>query len=382
MAELQASAGPERVGHWLYPLSGTGRRFTTATGSFAAEYRKLRNAALSGAVREGSGPFERGFLTVANGDLLWLHDPVGIVGLARVIAHSGRPSPTVTFRVERGPTRVLVQDPVPASLLRRWLRSSPRQPVELSHDNILTEGLVWWLDQLDARDRHRLEPIDVPTLREVAMRHRDRLDDATVAATVRALRSRDLAVGLPTGKTRAADVVARNGDRLVVCRIVREFGDRGRRTVLESLGGLAWYGRSLADAAPRLGLRPDLWLVFTQAPSDDLVRFLEDEGRSVAWQEGAELRLSAATMQRWPLSKAQTRPASSPSARHPRPRLVIAEPPAPREDAEGDDGHGAWAEHPGALDDHDHDHRALGIPSVLRKPRDPSGSDALHRESG
>ncbi len=329
MTELEVApdphraAGPERVGQWLYPLSGTGRRFTTTTGSFTPDHRKLRNVALAGTVREGTGPFERGFLTVADGDLLWLHDPVGIVGLARVVSHSGRPSPSVTFRFERGPTRVLVQDPVPMALLRRWLQSLPRQPVELSHDHVLTEGLQWWLEQLDGRDRHRLSPIGVPTLREVAARQRDRLDDPTVAATVRALRARDLAVGLPTGKARVADVVARNGERLVIARVVRDAGERGRRTVLESLGQLAWYGRCLADEAPKLGLQPDLWLIFTQPPSDDLGRFLEDEGRSVAWREGAELHLSAATAQRWPLPTTHVVSGTSPP-RDARPRLVLA----------------------------------------------------------
>lgn len=370
------------MGHWLYPLSGTGRRLTTSTGSFAADHRKLRSAALAGTIREGSGPFDRGFLTVATGDLLWLHDPVGIVGLARVIEHSGRPTPSVTFRVERAPTRVLVQDPVPTALLRRWLRSSPRQPVELSHDHVLTEGLHWWLAQLDARDQHRLGPIGVSSLREVAIRHRDRLDDATVAATVRAFRSRDLAVGLPTGKGRVADLVARNGDRLAIARVVREAGDRGRRAVLESLGNLSWYARTLVGEAPELGLRPDLWLVFTQSPAEDLVRFLEDDGRSVAWQEGAELRLSAATVERWPLPRAITPRA----ARPPKPRLVVAPAPTARDDAvdgdaaEDDSGsHSAWADHLGDLDDRDHE---LGIPSVLVKPREGSDAHPLHRQSG
>jgi hypothetical protein len=377
VAELQGSA-PERVGQWLYPLSGPGRRFTTSTGSFAADHRKLRSAALAGTVRDGSGPFDRGFLTVADGDRLWLHDPVGIVGLARVTSHTGRPAPSVTFRVERAATRVLAQDPVPTALLRRWLRSSPRQPIELSHDHVLTEGLEWWLDQLDTRDRHRLEPLGISSLREIAARHRDRLDDPTVAATVRAFRARDLAVGLPTGKARVADLVARNGNGLAIARIVHQSGDRGRRVVLDSLGGLSWYARSLAAEAPELGLRPDLWFVFSQTPDDDLARFLEDEGRSVAWLEGTELHLGTATSVQWPLPRSVVVPREQPS----KPRLVVApvaKPPS-RAKTEDDSGsHSAWADHLVQLDDLDHER---GVSSVRVQPRDESDAHSQHRRSG
>lgn len=295
---------------WLYPiLDGTGRSFRGKDARCPARYPDYRRALLGRRIDRGEGPLEAGFRSMRVGDVLWLyagHD-VGVVGRGTVRTVEGRPEPRITFTLDRVASRVLAQDPVPGSLARRGVPGAVHGPTPLAAHPEVGEGFAWWIEHLDDRDRRRLEPIRVPSLRQFVAGQPGLLDDPGLATLVRTLRSHDLGVGICAEPGQGLFTVGIDGDLLVVGQVLKT----GRATqpapaVLRAVGTLAWCGWALAERAPKLDLQPHSWLVFKSAPSADLLRFLEDGEHSVTWVQGNQVDLGPRTRLRW-----QSRPRPS-----------------------------------------------------------------------
>jgi hypothetical protein len=206
--------------HWLYPIvDGTGRRFFgPANGGCGARYLDYRRALLAGQISRGEGPLESGFRSIRDGDVFWLYagSDLGVVGRARVSKLAGRPAPWVTFRLDRSASRVLAQDPLPGNLVRRGFSGAIDGPVPLADHPEVREGLEWWVEQLDERDRRRLGSIGVPPLRQALTRQPSLLNPSALAALARTLRSQDLAVGVTTEPDGVARIVGLSGSVLVI----------------------------------------------------------------------------------------------------------------------------------------------------------------------
>ncbi len=291
----------DRPREWLYPNHGGGWRLCHTDGSAVARSEPAwRAAALAGRLVHGSGPLEAGFLSLRTGDVLWLYesDERGVIGRAVVELVAGRPAPHIEFLVDRAATRVLALDPVPGSLVRRQLGTRIDVPIRLDPRAVVTEGLHWWLDHLGDRDAQRLAPFDVTPLRAASAQQRGLLCASPIAATARALRAHDFALGFPQGRLRIADLVGHDGETMVGVRVL----DAGRgafpRTALEAIGPLDWSTWSLAH-----GVDPPLavhcWLVCRGRPSGDLVRFMEDHGHSLAWSDDGRVEAGPRTRLRW-----------------------------------------------------------------------------------
>jgi hypothetical protein len=289
--------------HWVYPiLDGTGRRFSgPANAECRTRYTDYRRALLDGRITRGEGPLESGFRSMGEGDVLWLFAgvDVGVVGRARVSKLAGRPAPWVTFTLDRPASRVLAQDPVPGNLVRRGFASVIDGPVPLADHPEVYDGLGWWVDQLDERDRRRLEPIGVSSLRHALTREPSLLDPPALGALVRTLRSQDLAVGVSTEPDGVARIVGLNGKLLVMGLAVPGSQAAVPSDVIRSVGMLVWSGWSLAQHAPNLGLEPHLFLACKKAPSVELVRFLEDQHHLVLWVHGEQIDFGPRTRLRW-----------------------------------------------------------------------------------
>ena len=298
--------------HWVYPIvDGTGRRFSgPANADCRTRYADYRRALLDGQITRGEGPLESGFRSIREGDVLWLYAgvDVGVVGRAHVSKLAGRPAPWVTFTLDRPASRVLAQDPVPGNLVRRGFTSVMDGPVPLADHPEAYEGLQWWIDQLDERDRRRLRPIGVSSLRHTLTRQPSLLDQPALGALVRTLRSQDLAVGVATEPDGVARIVGLNGKLLVVGLAVPGSQAAVPRDVVRSVGMLVWSGWSLAQRAPTLGLEPHLFLACKKAPSVELVRFLEGQHHLVLWVHGAQVDFGLRTRLRWQSGLGATRP--------------------------------------------------------------------------
>lgn len=139
--------GTGRQQHWIYPIfDGSGRQFLGPGGArVRARYPDYRRALLAGRITRGEGPLESGFRSIREGDLLWLYadHEVGVVGRARVSKLTGRPAPWVTFTLDRPASRVLAQDPLTGSLLRRGFTGVIDGPAPLADHPQAREGLEW-----------------------------------------------------------------------------------------------------------------------------------------------------------------------------------------------------------------------------------------------
>ncbi len=294
-----ATLGVGHSRHWLYPVQhGMGRQFTGRVPLQDPAFGTYRSAILANEITGGTGPLESGFLTIQPDDVLWLYADPGIAGRATVRKVLGRPEPSVTFVLDRPGSKVLAQDPIPRELTRKRLPGSIDRLIPLAEHPEVLEGFEWWLGHLGQRDRHRLEPLGIPSLREVMSRRRT-LHDPTFGALIRTFRLHDLALGLPGPKDGTADLVARNGTTLIVAQVL----DLGRgavpRTLLDAIGPLTWCGWQLTGRAPELALEPLLWFACRQVPDPGVVRFLEDQGCMVSWHRGDDLELGPRTLTRW-----------------------------------------------------------------------------------
>ena len=298
--------------HWIYPVvDGTGRHFSGPGDTRCrARYPEYRRDLLGGRITRGAGPLESGFRSIRVGDILWLYAgvEVGVVGRAKVTKLAGRPAPWVQFTLDRPVSRILAQDPVPGTLIRRGFAGVIDGPVPLADHPDAFEGLQWWVDQLDERDRRRLEPIGVATWRQTLTRQPGLLDQAALGALARALRTQDLAVGVTTEPDGVARVVGLNGSTLVVGAAVPGSRAALPADVLRPLGTLAWSGWSLAQRAPKLDLEPHLFVACKSAPSVELVRFLEDQHHLVLWVHGAQVDFGPRTRLRWQSGLHASRP--------------------------------------------------------------------------
>jgi hypothetical protein len=295
---------------WLYPvLDDAGRRFAGPKGPMRGlDYADYRRAVLAGRIDRGSGALESGFRSMKTGDCLWLFldTGVGVIGRGTVVGLNGRPEPFVEFTLDRDESQILAQDPVSSELVHRSLRGVIEGPVPLAQHAELAGGLAWWIGGLGERDERWLEPIGVPPLRQVLARQPAVLNEPSLAALVRALRTRDLALGLVTVPDLGPAVVACDDGVLIVGRGVN--GGPGARPTqaLKSLGLLAWSAWSLAQPASGHKLEPVVWLACRTPPTADFVHFVEHLGHSISWVQNGQHEFGPRTRLRWqsPLGKA------------------------------------------------------------------------------
>jgi len=139
----------------------------------------------------------------------------------------------------------------------------------------------------------------VPSLRQVLQRDRALLTRSALAGLVRTLRTHDLALGVPTGRDAAADLIARNGHLLVLGRVVTTTRNGPPQEALDAVGPLTWQGWNLAERAAELQLEPHLWFACTKAPGGDAVRFLEAHDYSVSWVDRDRMEFGPRTRLRW-----------------------------------------------------------------------------------
>ncbi len=301
---------------WLYPIEDREAHFESRDRRVAGAFEEYRRAAMSGRLLRGEGPLEAGFRSIHEGDVFWLYagDEPGVVGRGVVREVIGRPEPRVRFRIDRRISRLLAQDPVPAALVRKSLVRPLNGPVSLLDHAALSHGFEWWLDQLDDRDRRRLAPLGVPSLRRVIARRPTLLADPSLAGAVRMLRSFDFAVGARIEGSTSACLLGFDEHQLVIVGLIK--GGRGavpEPAVLRTFASVAWRGWSLVDGSSSPA-ELHQWFVFQRPPHVQLVRFLEDSAHSVSWVQGGKVELGPRTRRRWRDPEALTRPLASEEA--------------------------------------------------------------------
>ena len=214
--------------------------------------------------------------------------------------------------------------------MRRSLTKVAHGPVSLVEHPGLTQGLDWWVEQLDDRDRRRLEAVGVPTLRRVIARQPSLLNDAGMAGMVRMLRSFDFAVGVRTQRTGPPYLIGLGERRLVVGCLVR--GGQGATPspgALRTFASVAWCGWSIVEQTPSLALELNQWFMFGRTPHPELVRFLEDGDHSVSWFQSGHMELGPRTRLRWLSPRPATRSEATRSAVAEPTAVIEIEPSAP-----------------------------------------------------
>ena len=242
---------------WLVPISRRTRFLDRSGRTITARFETVRAAALSGRLVSVAVEVRGALADVQERDTIWLfwsdHD-LGVMAVGRARPRPTRRSepPALGVTLDRARTRTLVVDPMPASLVHRWV-SDLRSGSRLDLRPRAFEAIRAWEHERAERDDGQLRPLGLASWRARAGQGSgDRpVDDAVLASVVPFLRSQDFAVGIAR-RDHATRLVARRNRDLLVVHGVAGAGSRPDRA--RAVGDVREHRWSVARTYPELRL--------------------------------------------------------------------------------------------------------------------------------
>jgi hypothetical protein len=294
------------VADWLVPVSRYSKYQRRSGRAISGRIDQLQAAALEGDLASVVCDLRGPLVDVRAGDRVWLYAhelETGVFGVGRAQRPTKPPRPTVTVAIERGRTRTLAIDPLPATTIRRWLPDLRQGAMLLDIRPRVLTALDAWEHERAERDLELLTPLGATPWRALSRRTTEHhiARDEVLAPIARLLRSQEFAVGVVAKKQQQqAWLVARRVRDVLVVDVERVRLNRGRDEGLAAIGALREYRWQVDRRAGDLRLRMRLWIAFTARPDEQLVTFLEDEDVLVSWQhEPGVAELSGRSKQRW-----------------------------------------------------------------------------------
>jgi hypothetical protein len=288
---------------WLVPISRRTRFLDRSGRAISPTLETVRQAGLSGRLTSVVVDVRGALADVEDRDTIWLlwteHD-LGILAVGRAEHRPPRRGERPSFKVtlDRTRTRTLVVDPMPATLVYRWITDlHSGQRLDLRPRAL--EAVQSWEHDRAERDEVLLRPLGLPSWRSrAAQGGRGRpIDDPLLASIVPFLRSQDFAVGVVL-RDRATRLVARRSRDLLVVHAVPGGASRPDRA--RAVGELREHRWSLQRAHADDRLEVWGWIAFAARPPTDALAFLEDEALVVTWrQSGGRVEMSERSKQRW-----------------------------------------------------------------------------------
>ena len=288
---------------WLVPLSRRTQFIDRSGGTLSRRFEVVRDAALAGHLRSVDVEVRGALADAEPGDTVWMlwseHD-VGVMAVGRVRrrrARHGEP-PELSVALDKARTRLLVIDPMPMVLVRRWIPDL-RGGARLDHRPRAFEAIQSWEHERGERDDALLAPLGLQSWRARAGRGTGArpVDDPALAAVVPFLRSQDFAVGVVTRDGGTRLVARRSRDLLVIHGVA---ADNTRPATYQAFGLVRAHRWSVERSHTDLHVRVWAWLVYPAKPAAELIGFLEDEGVLVTWRHaGGQVEMSDRSKQRW-----------------------------------------------------------------------------------
>jgi hypothetical protein len=290
---------------WLVVVSRHTRLLDRNKRALSQDFIAVRKAAIEGRLASLATEVRGELAEVSPGDTAWVFWPdgdVGVMGMGRVqpprARRGGPPQLLVTF--DRARTRVLAIDPLPASLVRRWLPDLRKSGSMLDVRPRALDSVRGWEQERATRDDALLRPLHAAPWRAAATRGTKRaVDNPVLASVVPFLRSQDFAVGVATRHAAPRIIARRSRDVLVVHAAGRSTRSRSEDAAA-AFGRLCEHRWSIERLSPDLHVQVRSWLAFTTRPPGDAVAFLEDQGVFVTWlQGGRRVEMTQRSRHRW-----------------------------------------------------------------------------------
>jgi len=292
---------------WLVVVSRHTRLLDRNKRALSQDFSAVRKAAIEGRLASLATEVRGELAEVSPGDTAWAFWPdgvVGVMGMGRVQpprARRGGP-PELIVAFDRARTRILAIDPLPASLVRRWLPDLRKSGSRLEVRSRALDSVRGWEHERANRDDTLLRPLHAAPWRAAATRGAKRaVDDPVLASVVPFLRSQDFAVGVATRHGAPRIIARRSRDVLVVHAAGRSTGSGSRsEDATAAFGRLCEHRWSIERSSPDLHAQVRSWLAFATRPPGDAVAFLEDEGVFVTWlQADGRVEMTTRSRHRW-----------------------------------------------------------------------------------
>lgn len=290
---------------WLVVVSRQTRLLDRNKRVLPRDFVAVRKAAIEGRLSSLATEVRGELAEVSPGDTAWAfwsEGDVGVMGIGRVQtprARRGAP-PELLVAFDRVRTRALAIDPLPASLVRRWLPELRKSGTRLDVRPRALDSVRGWEQERATRDDALLRPLHAAPWRSAAARGTKRaVDDPVLASVVPFLRSQDFAVGVATRHGAPRIIARRSRDVLVVHAAGRSTGSKSEDATA-AFGRLYEHRWSIERSSPELHAQVRPWLAFAVRPPVDAVAFLEDEGVFVTWlQAGGRVEMTQRSRHRW-----------------------------------------------------------------------------------
>lgn len=290
---------------WLVPISTRTRVLDRGGRRLAPRFETVRAAVLAGRATAVAVEVRGALADSHPGDSAWIYwgdQDIGVMAVGELRPRRARAaSPELGVELDLARSRLLVVDPMPAPLVRRWMHDV-RAVARLDARPRVFEAVRAWEHDRAHRDEAMLRPLSLPSWRSRAARGavgRRPVDDPLLSSVVPFLRSQDFAVGLATHEHQPRLVARRTRDLLVV-HGVRDQGGRRRDEALRAFGVVRAHRWALVRDHAEVRLRAWAWLSFAVRPPNDVVAFLEEEGVLVTWlHRGTPTQMSDRSKQRW-----------------------------------------------------------------------------------
>jgi hypothetical protein len=283
---------------WLYPISATsGRYFEDDRGRrVRVSYESFRDFVYTGKIRDERWYVYFNFDRIQEGDDLLIYtgdEDRGIVAHG-IITTKDTETRSVIFRFDKGHTKQLLADPVPAQLVRQYI-PFPRGSVISCQ---ILQKLLPWQKEYRAKSQTilsklKLKPVSHTFANFKGGQQRRLLQHDAILGPVKTyLKANGFMVGSRSFGQLHVDLGAIRKTELVIVEAKIINKGKGRQEAREGLGQLfeySWLFRheNLGDV-----IKYYLWLAFSAPPDPTITEFLDSCNVLVSWVSTRGLRFS------------------------------------------------------------------------------------------
>lgn len=286
---------------WLYPISEkAGRYFQLDDGSrVPVSLETFEELVETKRLTE-----DEWWYIAQNYDQVQLDDEVfiytgdqntGIIGYARVQDKRDKDW-NVSLKFDLAKCRNLLDQPVPAAVVRRWI--SPRAAVrDLGPFQAKLRRYLPWSPKYNLKPtenvfrRLKLKPFRKIIVHTRGHQQRRLVHDELVRIAVNHLKASRFKVGTKNFGKLQTDLVAIRDKRVIILEAKSSELEEGRGEARQAFGQLYEYRWYFARSSHKK-LEYCLWTVFENRPDKEVVRFLEDHGIAVSWVKKNRIQFS------------------------------------------------------------------------------------------
>lgn len=281
------------ISKWLYPISkNSGRYFNLDDGTklpvSVENYEKLLR---SGRLTEDDWwRIKQNYWKIQKGDEIYIYTGdhnLGIIGYA-TIREKDDAGWSVQLRFDLNKCRVLLNQPVPARIVRQWIHFPRAAVCDLDPFQAKLVRYLPWSSSyilrpiLSVFKDLRLKPFRTVAVRTPTRRRHELAHDELLRPAVNVLKANGFKIGTKSFNRLQADAVGMRDNRVVILEAKSSAQGEGRDEARQAFGQLYEYRWLFRQSSDRR-FKYCLWALFESRPDSNVVQFMEDHNIVVSW---------------------------------------------------------------------------------------------------